>query len=274
LRDVDPSELSLYHKTVAVRKKTKARLAKKNEGSSSQGWRRKSLSYNRQRKSRISWAVLFWLAFAIFIFGLFILNREVISSSIRTIQNEMALHKAPGAEKPVPEPDLDLDEYRVIVPAPVLPSVSERSSQAERSSAELRERVLYFIQVDRSGTILRVKVNRKFPVSDSPMADVIKALIAGPNEDEKRKDLISLIPLGTRIISATIRGSTAYINFNEDFLYNTFGIEGYEGQLRQIVFTVTEFPNVKDVQFLIEGQRIDYLGEGIWIGSPLSREIL
>ena len=40
----------------------------------------------------------------------------------------------------------------------------------------------------------------------------------------------------------------------------------------QIVYTATEFSTVKSVQFLIDGQKKEYLGsEGVWIGSPLSR---
>ena len=106
------------------------------------------------------------------------------------------------------------------------------------------------------------------------MTDVIEAIISGPNSKEKGDGLISLIPPGTRILSATVRGDTAYISFSEDFQYNTFGVEGYAAQLRQVVFTATEFSNVKNVQILIEGRRVDYLGEGIWIGSPLSRDML
>ena len=117
-------------------------------------------------------------------------------------------------------------------------------------------------------------MNRSIPVSDSPMTDVIQALINGPTAEEKNRGLISLIPPAARILSATVRGDTAYISFSEDFQYNTYGVEGYAGQLRQIIFTVTEFPNVKSVQILIEGNRVDYLGEGVWIGSPLSRDSL
>ena len=106
------------------------------------------------------------------------------------------------------------------------------------------------------------------------MTDAIQALISGPNTEEKGKGLISLIPPSTRILSATVRGETAYISFSEDFQYNTYGVEGYAAQLRQIVYTATEFPNVRNVQILIEGRRVDYLGEGIWIGSPLDREML
>jgi spore germination protein GerM len=139
---------------------------------------------------------------------------------------------------------------------------------------ETRERGIYLMQVDKDGVLFRVRVSRSLPVSDSPMIDSLSALFAGPNADERHRGLLSLIPPNTRILSATVRGSTAYINFSEDFQYNTYGVEGDAAQLKQIVWTVTEFSNVKDVQILIEGRRIDYLGEGIWIGSPISRESL
>ena len=285
-----------------------------------------------------SWVVLFWLAFVILIFGLFLFNRQTISNSIQAIQNEITAHKGPP-EGPVSPPAAGLTERSpqpVSPPSPQAPASqpasqaapqtpeaappaqpapspprqapastpaaqaapqtaqpqtgqnrqaaqdtpagqspqAERSSQAGQGPAELRDRALYFTQVDRGGSILRVKVNRKLPVSDSPMTDAIQALIAGPSGEEKLKGLISLIPPGTRILSATVRGETAYISFSEDFQYNTYGVEGYAGQLKEIVFTATEFPNVRNVQILIEGRQVHYLGEGIWIGSPLNREML
>jgi spore germination protein GerM len=106
------------------------------------------------------------------------------------------------------------------------------------------------------------------------MRDALEAVIKGPSADESKRNLLSLIPGNVTILGATVRGSTAYIDFSEDFLFNTYGIEGYAGQLRQVVWTATEFGNIKDVQILVEGKRIDYLGEGIWIGSPLSRDSL
>ena len=106
------------------------------------------------------------------------------------------------------------------------------------------------------------------------MLDSLNSLLAGPSAEEKRKGLISLIPANTKILSAIVRGTTAYISFSEEFQYNTYGVEGYAAQLRQVVWTATEFSTVNDVQILIEGRRIDFLGEGIWIGSPISREAL
>jgi hypothetical protein len=135
-----------------------------------------------------------------------------------------------------------------------------------------RVATLYFIRVDDDGTISRHDVQRTVSVSDSPMTDALEALMAGPDADDISRGFISLIPAGTRLLSAQVRGSTAYLNFNDAFMYNRYGIEGYAGQLKQIVYTATVYPTVKDVQILIDGQKREYLGgDGVYIGKPLSR---
>ena len=154
------------------------------------------------------------------------------------------------------------------------PGQASSAAALSPGSVIFRDRTLYFINVDKDGTIVRTRVNRSLPTSDSPLTDVLSALIAGPAPDEQHMGLISLIPEGTRLMNITVRGNTAYINFSEDFQYNTYGVEGYAGAVRQIIWTATEFSNVLDVQILIENRRLDYLGEGVWIGSPLSRTML
>ena len=65
----------------------------------------------------------------------------------------------------------------------------------------------------------------------------------------------------------------ATINFSEDFLFNKYGVEGIYGQLMQVVYTATAFSNIDSVQFLIEGAKQEYLGEGIYVGAPLPRSV-
>ena len=135
-----------------------------------------------------------------------------------------------------------------------------------------RDAALCFIVVDSDGTISRRIVKRSLAKSDSPMTDAINALLAGPLPPEQAKDCMTLIPAGTKLLGASVKDGVATLNFNENFEFNSVGVEGYIAQLMQIVYTATEFPTVKSVQFLIEGKRKDYLGsEGQWIGSPLSR---
>jgi len=157
------------------------------------------------------------------------------------------------------------------VPTPQPPQPPVQPQPPAPPPVQTRDRSVYFTQVNSDGQILQTRVTRRIPVSQSPMLDALNILLAGPSAEEINRGILNLIPQNTRILSTTIRGSTAYISFTEDFLFNTFGVEGYVAQLRQIVWTVTEFSNVADVQILIEGRRMDYLGEGIWIGSPIGR---
>ena len=80
-----------------------------------------------------------------------------------------------------------------------------------------------------------------------------------------------MIPPDTKLISIEVKNNIPEINLSEDFQFNRYGIEAYQAQLSQIVFTACEYSTVDSVQFLIQGQKKEYLGaEGIWIGSPLS----
>ena len=182
-----------------------------------------------------------------------------VSDAGRTVSNA-----GPAAQTgPVP-----LDETAVGIAA------QKGQIEARNNQEKTVPRFVYLLRVDSSGTILWTSVKRDLPASDSPLLDAMQALIKGPSALEEKQGLISLIPKNVKIQNAVVRGNTAYISFSEDFLFNTYGVEGYAGQRRQIVLTATEFSNVKDVQILIDGKRVDYLGEGVWIGSPVSRSML
>jgi len=184
----------------------------------------------------------------------------------------------PAADKPEAEPSAQTQTSQPLRTQTTEPSAPAQSQPSQTRSAQTQEpvrmtdRVVYFTQVSSDGQILQSRVTRRIPVSEAPMLDALNLLLTGPTSEEVSRGIINLIPQNTRVLTATIRGTTAYINFSENFLFNTFGVEGYVAQLRQIVWTVTEFQTVNDAQILIEGRRMDYLGEGIWIGSPINRQ--
>lgn len=131
---------------------------------------------------------------------------------------------------------------------------------------------LYFVSIGNDGTVSRQESIRTLQKTDSPLTTAIMALLTGPNLEETGHGYMSLIPEGTRLLSAKVSNKTATLNFSEDFEFNRYGVEGYIGQLMQVVYTATAFPTVDNVQFLVEGQKKDYIGsEGVWIGSPLSQ---
>lgn len=150
---------------------------------------------------------------------------------------------------------------------------AKKKTQAAKTQVKTTTVKIYFVTIDPDGRISRVSAERILPVSASPMSDALKTLFSGTTTTENNKAYRSLIPPNTKLLSATVREGVAYINVNENFEFNKYGIEGYIAELAQVVYTATEFPTVKAVQFLIEGNKKNYLGsDGVWIGSPLSRD--
>jgi len=157
------------------------------------------------------------------------------------------------------------------------PEVAEKEKTEQQTPKEVVPETMHinlcFVQIDDSdGSIIRRETIRTVEKNNSPLTTAINALISGPTATESQKGYISVIPPTTKLLGARITNKTAILNFNEDFTYNSYGVQGQITQLMQIVYTATSFSTIDNVQFLIEGQRIDYLGgEGVWIGSPLSR---
>jgi spore germination protein GerM len=151
---------------------------------------------------------------------------------------------------------------------PEKPAAPAQSSPPPEKPVETRNRSIYLIQ---ETNMTQVKMNRSLKVSDTPLKDSINALLEGPTADERRRGMISLVPEGSKLLSVRVDGNTAYLDFNQEFRYNTRGSEGCAAQIKQIVWTATEFPNVRDVQFLIDGKTVDFLSEGVTIRSPIGR---
>jgi spore germination protein GerM len=257
--------------------------------------------------------LLFWMLFFIVMLFIFIVNLKHIRETVRAVFSKASERTEPPPALPEPSelseqppaapppsavnpPSADVepltdsaaaqeaDAGSASVPpesgAPTGTAPSESASQTPSTpdqSAETpaaRERLIYFVQIDAEGRVLISPVKRTLPVSASPLTDALNALLQGVTDTERAQGLTSLVPPDVLVQSARVSGGTALVSFNESFMFNGYGAEGYIGQLRQIVWTATEFTTVNDVQILIEGRRIDFLGEGIRIDRPISRASL
>lgn len=146
------------------------------------------------------------------------------------------------------------------------------TTQQKPASTAMMDVELCFVTIDADGNVGRKIVTRAIPHTTATLTASINALLGGPTKSELNENCQTLIPAGSRLLGATIRDGVAYLNFSGEFEINTVGVEGYTAQMMQIVYTATHFPTVNSVQFLINGERKEYLGsEGLWIGSPLTR---
>lgn len=147
----------------------------------------------------------------------------------------------------------------------------KKSDKKPKKKAEKRKAKIYLVKIESDGKLVRKALMRELVKTDSPLSDAIQSLLQGPTTAEAKQGYRSFIPPDTKLLSIEVKNSVAEINLSEEFQFNRYGIEAYQAQLAQIVFTACEFSTVSSVQFLIQNNKKEYLGaEGIWIGSPLS----
>ena len=248
--------------------------------------------------SKASLGCLFWLALMLLIVVLFLLNQDNITAFIQKIKGEDKSkptqttvvitrgHDSSSSSSSTSSLSPSFNQGSSASSSSFQSSASSSStsatsssvSQSSKSNASKRNVKtlnLYFVSLGANDSIQLKPVTREIAYNDAPLTETLKALLAGPSPKEKQNSLQSLIPPGTQLNNVYIKGSTAYISFNENFRFNSYGLPGLEAQIKQIVYTATEFPNIKQVQIMINDKKVDYLAqEGLYIGAPLSRESL
>jgi spore germination protein GerM len=151
-------------------------------------------------------------------------------------------------------------------PAAILPSVP--SQQAGDPGTEVDRKELFILTVATSdkGSFLEKKPlpSGKSEKLTTPQ-EAERALNAMAEEGEN-----SPLPKGTRATSVTFDNDLATVDFNEAFQKNfTGGDENEALALNAVLATVGQFPGVKQVQILVNGQKIDSLGGNQPLGEPL-----
>lgn len=249
--------------------------------------------------TKASLGCLFWIALMLLVVVLFLFNQNNITAFIDRIRGNdtenpgskpiVVTHGQDDENRPDPSesPDAKTD---ITVDDPSQPDAEENQSQSSSSSSStfsssssssssdpikklVKNIKLYFVMIKDSDEITLEGVPRQINYDDAPLTETLRVLLNGPTDTEKKSSLQTLIPRGTLIKNVYVKGSTAYISFSEEFRFNSHGVPGLQAQLKQIVFTATEFSNIKQVQILINDKKVDYLAqEGVYIGVPLSRD--
>ncbi len=172
------------------------------------------------------------------------------------------------------EPDPEQEEKRVEKNTDIVLHVEEEKEEEkqEEKPVHTRRSRIFFVQVNSEGEIALKGVIRSVQYLDAPLKATLGTLLQGPLAAEINQGLLTLLPQDTTINNISIKGDTAVLDFNESFRFNSLGPEGALAQIKQVVFSVTEFSNIKKVQILIDGKRTKYLSpEGVYIEKPLSR---
>ncbi len=144
----------------------------------------------------------------------------------------------------------------------------EYQEEAQPEEENLRETIFYYLY---QGAYL-VPVERSIPWDDGIARATITRLVSSQQVDGflNGTGLDAPLPAGTEIVGLTIRDGLARIDFSEEFL------EVKEGQERTlldaVVFTLTEFGTVEQVEIQVGGKLLDEFPKGVAIEQPLDRE--
>jgi germination protein M len=107
---------------------------------------------------------------------------------------------------------------------------------------------------NREGTAL-VPVRRRVPDQQFLPYGAASALFHGPEPSEPA---VATIPEGTRLLGLVIRGGTAYVNVSSEFRsHHGGGSTGEILTLYSVVNTLTEFSDVQNVRFMLDGKPLN-----------------
>ncbi len=135
----------------------------------------------------------------------------------------------------------------------------------------MRKTVLYF--QDSEGYI--VPVMKRIPWEEG----IAKSTISNMTDSQELREILGstglrpLIPTGTKINGLSINEITGLckIDFSEEIDENSTN-KDEENLIKGVVYTLTEFPAVREVQILVAGKTINVMKHGTAIDKPMSRE--
>jgi len=97
---------------------------------------------------------------------------------------------------------------------------------------------------------------------------IVNELIAGPTN----KNLFATIPKETKLLKVKIDGQNAIVDFSEEIrTKHPGGSSGEAMTLNSVVNSLTEIQGIKQVQFLINGQKVESLAGHADLTRPLTR---
>lgn len=160
-----------------------------------------------------------------------------------------------------------------------LPKSSDGADKAKSSSAAIDSNAtdkttgksavnmvkVYFPSED--GSKLIVKEKPASPEYDKYTA-AMKALLQGSRD----QGVATIIPEGTQLQGIKVDKNIAYVSFNAAMVKKFNG--GSTGELMlvsSIVNTLTEFPEIKSVQILIDGKKVETLSGHLDLTEPMKR---
>lgn len=145
-------------------------------------------------------------------------------------------------------------------------SSSSAASSAAGQKAATMDISVYYPDVNATGLVAVTKTV-KAQEADKYQA-AVEALLAGTDD----KKLTAVFPKKAKLRKVSVSGGVAKVDFDKNLISGFVGgSTGEEMLVGSLVNTMTEFPEIKKVQILVEGKEIDSLSGHLDLSRPVER---
>ena len=173
----------------------------------------------------------------------------------------------PQGEKALPSSSSSSSSSSVASSSGVSSSGSVPAPVAKKEEAKELAVKLYYPKDDGSAL---VAVSRKVKISEGK--DKYTAVIQSLMEGTKENGQTTIIPKRTKLRSVKMKDGVAYVDFSGDLTKHFVGgSTGEEMLVGSVVNTLTEFPEVKSVQILIDGETVESIAGHMDLTVPVKR---
>jgi len=214
----------------------------------------------RKRRKKGKYTPLMWVVIAVLLAVSLYLSGYISSSHIVPGFNI----KAPETNRVISQTNSSVQAASLITQAAPVTAQAQVPAQLSNINNKNINVKIYLARQSGQKAVLFEK-DILVEKSQSLLKTTLDALISNRDQDS-----LNLIPINTRIKRVWIKDNIAYIDFSNEFSYNSYGVIGYKIQIYQIVYTATQFENISAVYFYMDGKPLNYLGgDGYGINNPV-----
>ncbi len=117
----------------------------------------------------------------------------------------------------------------------------------------------------------RLAITHRQVEGPAVLRNTLAELLEGPTDSERAAGLHTEIPDGTTLLDVKLADGLATVDLSRDFERGG-GSLSMTARLAQVIFTATQFDNVDEVLFWLDGAPVEYLGgEGLVLSDPQQR---
>lgn len=148
---------------------------------------------------------------------------------------------------------------------------SKKQEISTESNTKQEVKQINFIVYRAAADGREILLPEKVTMDDNGKSLPENALLYLVNTKPKSSDMETLIPAGTKVLDFKIKEETAFVNFSKEIAKKGMGSYDEFMLCYSITNTLTEFPEIKAVQILVEGKKVVSLSGHMDLDDPLTR---